>query len=112
MRLRGTSTLNLGLHQRDVHSQPYYWSGYYLLCSDTYAGANTEGVSGSPVFQVGLDGLSARMVGIHWSGDGGTVSAMSPYGNVRWELTMADHNAQCGGIWQCWLGLNVAGNWR
>ena len=109
--VKGRSGWTSGYTRGTCTNQPYYWPGYYLLCSDTYAGANTEGDSGSPVFQVGLDGISVRMVGIHWGGDGGTVSAMSPYVNVRWELTMADYNAQCGSIWECWLGLNVSGDW-
>jgi hypothetical protein len=92
-------------------NQQFRWPGFFLLCQDSYGSQTTDGDSGSPIFQVHVNGYYARMVGIHWGGNG-QEGAMSPYVYVRWELTRADYNTYCGGVPSCWLGLNVSGYWN
>ncbi len=92
-------------------NQPAYWSGFYLLCQDSYSAANADGDSGSPIFQVDVSGQYARIVGIHWGGTG-SEGAYSPYVYVRYELTRADLPTICGSDTNCWLGLNVSGVWQ
>lgn len=88
---------------------PADWPGYVLLCQDTHNAANAEGDSGAPVFQISLDGTRARMVGLHWGGNG-TTGVYSTYVNTRYELTRVDIPTYCTG--NCWLGLNVSGAWQ